>query len=110
MTRRLGRRDFLKAGAAAAAVMAAPLAARGAAKGLAVEKLRTAHIGVGGMGAGDLGAVSSHAKVEVAALCDVDASRLEQAKAKHAGAKTFRDYRELFAEMGDKIDAVVVEF
>jgi predicted dehydrogenase len=105
MTHAIQRREFLKTTAAVTAFGLLPTAARGA---WANEKLRTAHIGVGGMGAGDLGAVSSHRQVEVAALCDVDANRLKEAHAKHKAAKTFRDYRELFAEMGDKIDAVVV--
>jgi predicted dehydrogenase len=70
--------------------------------------LRTAHIGVGGMGGGDLGQVSSHKMVEVAALCDVASNNLNNAKKKHPGAEGFSDYRQLFAKMGDKIDAVVV--
>ncbi|MFQ5732990.1 MAG: Gfo/Idh/MocA family protein [Planctomycetaceae bacterium] len=105
MTRSLPRRDFLKAGAAVAAVNLLPTGARGA---LAIEKLRTAHIGVGGMGGADLRSVSSHRKVEVAALCDVDSVRLKQAHGKHKNARTFRDFRDMFAKMGDKIDAVVV--
>jgi len=60
------------------------------------------------MGSGDLRSVASHPNVEVAALCDVDLDRLNKAATKHPGAKTFRDYRELFAKMGDSIDAVVV--
>ncbi|MBM4092690.1 MAG: Gfo/Idh/MocA family oxidoreductase, partial [Planctomycetes bacterium] len=72
------------------------------------EKLRTAHVGVGGMGSGDLGSIASHAKVEVAALCDVDAERLAAAQKRHPRAKTFRDYREMLATLGDSVDAVVV--
>lgn len=105
MTRQFPRRDFLKTTAALAAAPLLPTAAHGA---WANEKLRTAHIGVGGMGGADLRSVSSHKKVEVAALCDVDANRLGAAKKQHRGAETFSDYRELFAKMADKIDAVVV--
>ena len=36
-----------------------------------IERIRTAHIGVGGMGMEDLQAVASHKLVDVAALCDV---------------------------------------
>ena len=36
------------------------------------NRLRTAHIGVGGMGLEDLKAISSHNSVEFIALCDVD--------------------------------------
>lgn len=105
MSHQVSRRHFL--------VTASALAASGALvrPALAISangKVRTAHIGVGGMGAGDLGSIASHAKVEVAALCDVDSTRLAAAAAKHPGAKTFRDFREMIASLGDTIDAVVV--
>jgi len=105
MSRHVARRGFLKASAAFAAFGILPSGARAFSPS---EKLRTAHIGVSGMGGADLGSVSSHRSVEVAALCDVDLENLEGAKRRHAGARTFRDYRELFAAMGDSIDAVVV--
>lgn len=73
-----------------------------------LHKLRTAHIGVGGMGGADLGSIASHPSVEVAALCDVDEGRLQGAQAGHPQAKTFRDYREMLSALGDSIDAVVV--
>lgn len=105
MNHKLQRRDFLKASAAAAAIQVLPSGARADSPN---GKLRTAHIGVGGMGGSDLQSVSSHPQVEVAALCDVDLARLNGAKARHPNAETFRDYRELFAKFGNKIDAVVV--
>ncbi len=103
--RPIERRDFLKASAVVLALPTLSSALRAASPN---GKLRTAHIGVGGMGGADLGSIASHKQVEVAALCDVDLTRLESAQAKHPGAQTFRDYRELFAKLGDKIDAVVV--
>lgn len=72
------------------------------------EKLRTAHIGVGGMGMEDLKAIASHEAVEVTALCDVDANRLQVAKEMYPSAKTYADYRVMLKEMKDDIDAVVV--
>ncbi|KPM48099.1 Gfo/Idh/MocA family protein [Jiulongibacter sediminis] len=71
-------------------------------------KLRTAHIGVGNMGAEDLKAVSSHPKVDVVALCDVDAKNLAAAKELHPKAKIYSDYRMMMKEMADEIDAVIV--
>lgn len=71
-------------------------------------KLRTAHIGVGGMGAADLGSIASHPAVEVAALCDVDSERLKIAGNQHKNAKTFVDYREMLSQLSNSIDAVVV--
>lgn len=70
--------------------------------------LRTAHIGVGGMGGADLKAISSHEKVIVTALCDVDANNLAKAKALHPAAQVFEDYREMLRTIGDEIDAVIV--
>ena len=72
------------------------------------DQLRTAHIGVGGMGMEDLKAISSHASVKVSALCDVDANALAKAKEMFPNAKTYKDYRAMLKEMGDEIDAVVV--
>ncbi len=71
-------------------------------------RLRLAGIGVGGMGAADLAALSSHANVDVVALCDVDANRLAEAGEKHPGAKRFSDFRRMFDTMTDSIDAVHV--
>lgn len=73
-----------------------------------LERLRTAHIGVGNMGGEDLRDISSHAKVDVVALCDVDTDNLAAAKALHPNAKTFTDYRLMLEEMKDEIDAVIV--
>ncbi len=99
------RRVFLQTSAALAAAPLLPSGLRAASPN---GKLRTAHIGVGGMGGADLDSIASHPKVEVAALCDVDLARIQMAKAKHPNAKIFRDYRELLADLADSIDAVVV--
>ncbi len=71
-------------------------------------RLRTAHIGVGGMGAEDLKAMASHNLVDIAALCDVDALNLAAAKKLYPKAKTYSDYRVLMKELAGQIDAVVV--
>lgn len=73
-----------------------------------LKRLRTAHIGVGNMGGEDLRDISSHAKVDVVALCDVDANNLAAAKKLHPNAQTFSDYRVMFDEIKDEIDAVIV--
>ena len=72
------------------------------------NRLRTAHIGVGGMGMEDLKAVASHKLVDVTALCDVDADKLAVAHKMHPKAKVYADYRIMFRELGDDIDAVIV--
>ncbi|QDU58301.1 Gfo/Idh/MocA family protein [Aeoliella mucimassa] len=102
----LGRRRFLQASmATVGALTLAPGLARAASPN---GKLRTAHIGVGGMGHADLNSIRSHAMVEVAALCDVDSGRLTAAANENPGAKTFVDYREMIDQLGDTIDAVVI--
>jgi predicted dehydrogenase len=105
MSRLIQRRQFVKASAALAAssILPSQLPAFGP-----NDRLRTAHVGVGGMGGADLKSVSSHAGVEVSALCDVDAKILAAASAKFPKARTFQDYREMISEMGDTIDACVV--
>ncbi|MDA0195577.1 MAG: Gfo/Idh/MocA family oxidoreductase [Bacteroidetes bacterium] len=72
------------------------------------KRLRTAHIGLGAQGTEDLGALSSHKLVDVVALCDVDANNLAKAQKLHPKAKTYSDYRIMFKEMSNDIDAVVV--
>jgi predicted dehydrogenase len=105
MSHRLQRREFLGASAAFAAFNILPASVQAFSPN---SRLRTAHVGVGGMGGADLRSVSSHAAVEVAAMCDVDAKTLQGASEKFPDARTFSDYREMITELGDTIDAVVV--
>ncbi|MCP4309662.1 MAG: Gfo/Idh/MocA family oxidoreductase [Bacteroidetes bacterium] len=99
------RRDFIKNAALLSSVTFLPSAAWANVKN---GKLRTAHIGVGGMGGADLASISSHSMVEVTALCDVDSKNLADAQKLHPGAKVFTDYRRLFDKIGSSIDAVIV--
>jgi predicted dehydrogenase len=69
------------------------------------EKLNIAGIGAGGMGGGDINAVSGGNNI--VALCDVDLRRASTIK-KFPEAKVYRDFRKMFDEMEKKIDAVVV--
>jgi len=99
------RRDFLKNVALLSSVTLLPSSVWAFAKN---GRLRTAHIGVGGMGASDLESISSHKLVDVTALCDVDSNFLAAAKKLHPNAKVFSDYRRLFDELGNEIDAVII--
>jgi len=101
----MDRRHFIKTTAAFAAVSALPLSAMAMTKN---TRLKTAHIGVGGMGAADLESISSHEMVDVVALCDVDSTALAAAKKLHPDAAVYSDYRQLLREMKDDIDAVIV--
>jgi predicted dehydrogenase len=106
MSNKTNRREFVKkSGLGILGVALAPsLLAKIGSKG----RLRTAHIGVGGMGGEDLKAISSHNLVDVTALCDVDSTRLAAALKLHPNAKTYSDYRLMLREMANDIDAVIV--
>ena len=70
------RRNFIKSSAALASLSVLPTSIWASNNN---QMLRTAHIGVGGMGAADLNDIASHKSVEVVALCDVDSSALKAA-------------------------------
>ena len=72
------------------------------------DKLRHACIGVGGMGFNDLRNFLSHPRVEVVALCDVDANNLAKAAKLAPNAHTYTDWREMLEKEGDAIDSVNV--
>jgi predicted dehydrogenase len=99
------RRNFLKTSAVAAGLTLLP---RGLSAASANGKLQVASIGVGGMGGADLEQISSHERVEIVGLCDIDAERLAAAHKLHPGAETFSDFRVMLETLGDKIDAVHV--
>lgn len=101
----MNKREFLKGAAALSTMALMPSSVWAFSKD---KRLRTAHIGVGNMGRNDLKAIASHQQVDVVALCDVDTNILSAAKKLHPNAKTYSDYRVMFKEMGEKIDAVIV--
>lgn len=103
---RVNRRRFLRDASALSAAFY--VAGRSAVAGSPNDQLQLASIGVGGMGGADQGQLSAHPKVKVVALCDVDAKRLEKSAEHHKEAAKFQDWREMLAQVGDKIDAVHV--
>lgn len=72
----------------------------------AMQKIAVAGVGVGGKGSGDIDQAGFFGNV--VALCDVDHNRVEEKGRKFPSAKKFYDYRELFDQMGDKIDACTI--
>ena len=104
-TSQFSRRTFGKltaAGAAALATSAWPRQSFGNSK-----VLRVAFIGAGGRGGANLGVIAKQPDVQIVALCDVNGRNLDNAKKNHPDAQTFRDFRELYAQLKD-YDAVVV--
>ena len=83
------------------------------------ERLTLGHIGVGSQGSGLLGRFVGDASVQVLAVCDVDTTRREAAKARveaqyaeatksgsYKGFAAYNDFRDVLAR--DDIDAVVI--
>jgi predicted dehydrogenase len=69
------------------------------------EKLNIACIGAGGRGYADLKGVSSE---NIVALCDVDDERAKRAYQEFPDAKRYHDFRRMFDEMHQQIDAVTI--
>jgi predicted dehydrogenase len=106
------RRQLLKTAGAAAAFTIVPRHVLGG-QGTTPPsgKLSVAGIGAGGMGGGDIEQVARDAGTQIVALCDVDLRprhREQTQIPKFPDAKVYQDFRKMFDEMGDKIDAVIV--
>lgn len=103
----LTRRSFLEKSTLATAVAAAfPAIVRGQKNGVsATNRVNLALVGVGGRGRN---AIQALADENFVAFCDVDDDRASETYEKYPDVPTFRDYREMFAALGEKIDAVVI--
>jgi predicted dehydrogenase len=101
----LDRRSFLESSSAAALVCLQPellaLPPRFAAA------VRLGVIGCGRQARALLGELAKFEDVRVAALCDLDESRLRSAERRAQGARTFSDHAALLAEVPE-LDAVIV--
>ncbi|MEL7118910.1 MAG: Gfo/Idh/MocA family oxidoreductase [Bacteroidota bacterium] len=69
------------------------------------DKLNIAGIGVGGMGRSNLRNMKSE---NIVALCDVDWKYAQRCFKDYPDAKKYKDYRKMFDEMKNDIDAVVI--
>ncbi len=101
----INRRKFLGSAATVAAFTIVPRHVLGRGQTPPSEKLNIAGIGAGGMGGGDINSVAGGNNI--VALCDVDLRRASTIE-KFPQAKVYRDFRKMFDEMEDKMDAVVV--
>jgi predicted dehydrogenase len=103
----LTRRGFLGAAGAAGALLVVPRGVLGGAAGPAPsDKINIAGIGVGGQGGGDTRNVANGNNI--VALADVDEKKAGKIFGEFAGARKFKDFRKMFDEMGNGIDAVVI--
>jgi predicted dehydrogenase len=102
----ISRRRFLGSAAAAAAFTIVPRHVLGGPRFVPPsEKLNIACIGVGGMGANDVQAVSSE---NIVALCDVDWSRAANTFEAYPQVRKYRDFRKMLEAEAKNIDAVTV--
>jgi predicted dehydrogenase len=101
---RLTRRRWLQAAAAGTGIVILS-DSRSARSYHANEKLNLAIIGAGGRGSANLNDVASE---NIIVLCDVNAQKAAGAFAKYPQAKHYRDYRQLWNDLEDQIDAAVV--
>ncbi len=74
------------------------------------ERVRLACCGIGNQGGSDLRAMHATGLAELVALCDVDMGGPHTLKSLRAfpDLPRYQDFREMFAKMGDSIDAVTV--
>ncbi len=97
--------DVTKATAGAYAFTIVPRHVLGRGYRAPSDTLNIACIGVGGMGFQDVRGIAHE---NVYALCDVDSNNLGAAQRNWPQAKTFRDFREMFAKEGANFDAVTI--
>jgi predicted dehydrogenase len=69
------------------------------------DRLNVAGVGVGGRGAGVLRGMQSE---NIVALCDVDWNYSRPVFEQYPNARKYSDWRKMYDEMGDSIDAVMV--
>lgn len=111
----LSRRSFVRASTLGSSLLILPRGLRAQSPLSPSSRVRLALIGVGGRGRAALAALRDE---QIVAFCDVDYTRGREEVArdrKQPGlldrfkdAKWFHDYRVLFEEMSDQIDAVVI--
>ncbi len=105
-TTQISRRQFLGGAAAMAAFTIVPRSVLGGPRRVAPsEKLNIACIGIGGMGASDVGQFVSE---NIVALCDVDWKHAAKTFERFPNVKKYRDFRKMLDAENKNIDAVSV--
>ena len=105
----ISRRQFLKTGAAAVAGLTiAPSSILGKSFGHVspTDKLNIAVVGIGGMGHSNINAVKG--TENIVALCDVNWDYAKGVFDEFPKAKRYWDYRKMYDEMANEIDAVII--
>lgn len=110
MKEKISRRTFL--GTTAAATASFTIVPSFAVSGLGhiapSDILRIAGIGVGGIGKRNLDKMAEDPSVRIVALADVDWHYPRKTFEKFSEAKKYKDFRKMFDEMSNDIDAVMI--
>ncbi|HPD14741.1 MAG TPA: Gfo/Idh/MocA family oxidoreductase [Planctomycetota bacterium] len=106
----LTRRGFLGSAAGAGALLLTRCQPRAYA---ANEQLQVAVVGVGGRGAGfcveeGWSSIRQQTGGRIAAMCDVNKQKAAESFKRYPDVPKYEDFRVMIAEMGSKLDAVVV--
>ncbi|MCC9641172.1 Gfo/Idh/MocA family oxidoreductase [Rhodopirellula sp. JC740] len=101
------RRSFIKSAAATSAALGT-MGFHGIEAAESTDKVNFAIIGCTNRGAAIGNDAVRSGMVNVVALCDVDPERTAKFKKDHPDAKVYDDFRKMFDEMGDKLDACTV--
>ncbi len=107
-SKNISRRSFIgRTGAVAAGLTILPSSViSGLGHRAPSDKLNIAVVGIGGMGNSNLRAVKG--SENIVALCDVDWHYAKPVFDANPDAKHYWDWRKMYDEMGDSIDAVIV--
>jgi len=101
----VSRRTFFKNTSLAAASVAFPAVVKSANPN---SKLQVVSVGANGMAFSDIKNIGGHAAVKYVGFCDIDSTRFDKVDAAFPGTPHFADFREMYAQLGDKFDAVSV--
>ena len=103
------RRSFIKKTAAASAAFTiVPSFVLGGKHTPPSDTLYLAGVGVGGRGAGVVSELTATGKVKFVALCDVDDNMAAKSYLAHPNAKQYRDFRKIYSNHLNEIDAIMV--
>ena len=108
MDKKMDRRSFLQKGAAlTAGITIVPSMVMGKKFGYTApsDKLNIVSVGAGGKAADDIRNCNTE---NIIGICDVDATRLGPTANTYPGAKTYKDWRKMYDELGKTMDAVIV--
>ncbi|NLN31855.1 MAG: Gfo/Idh/MocA family oxidoreductase, partial [Bacteroidales bacterium] len=107
-SKNMTRRSFIgTTGALAAGLTIVPASVvSGMGKRAPSDKLNIAVVGIGGMGNSNLRAVAP--TENIVALCDVDWAYSKKVFDAYPNARKYWDWRKMYDEMGNSIDAVIV--